>query len=187
MRYLDALRSDYYMDYASLNASIIVFILFLVFLVVYTTCPSIVRDRILSTSYFLALAFIVILITTFKIFHCYFHRSICGSNMCQSKPWGINNTSWKNRLTKSGVELYIKVYNNHYVIGSRSDLSHRCYLLNIFLRIKELTFAPNLSLIKTGSCSLRSLMIASSIKKGNKKYITGTFWIANTLSIAITR
>ena len=86
LRYLDALRSDYYMDYASLNASIIVFILFLVFLVVYTTCPSIIRDRILSIACFLALAFIVILITTFKIFHCYFQRSICGSNMCQSKP-----------------------------------------------------------------------------------------------------
>ena len=120
-------------------------------------------------------------------FHCYFHRSICGSNMCQSKPWGINNTSWKTRLTKSGVELYIKVYNNHYVIQSRSDLSHRCYPLNIFLRIKELTFDPNLFLFKIGSCSWYSLMIASSIKKGNKKYTTGTFWIANTLSIAITR
>ena len=70
-------NNDNYMSYAALNASIIVFMLFLVFLVVYTTCPSRVRSHILPTFCFLALAFIVIFIDRYVEVTCVtdiFHR-----------------------------------------------------------------------------------------------------------------
>lgn len=84
LEYLDALRNDNYWSYSVLNASIAVFVLFIIFIAVYATRPSLFRGKGPLFLCLFLVSFIVLLFTTYKIFNCYFHRSLCGSSMCQS-------------------------------------------------------------------------------------------------------